>query len=112
MILDPPETMYFPPKEKIFIPTDIMTQMQTEFHGIILSRLGPALNSHVHTAVGLVDGDYRGNIGILLYNLHQHMPFHVARGMRIAQIIFQTNNKSYICKGSNSLLGPKCLVQE
>ena len=73
-----PRNYILPPKERIFIPTDLMTQMQPGFHGIILSRSGPALNSHVHTAVGLIDGDYRGNIGILLYNLHQHMPFHVA----------------------------------
>ena len=75
-----------------------MTQMQPGFHGITLSRLGPALSSHVHAAVGLIDGDYRGNIGILLYNLHQHMPFYVAWGMRIAQIIFQQTVRATFVK--------------
>ena len=121
-----PRDYVLPPKERIFIPTDLMTQIQPGFHGIILSRSGPALNSHVHVTVGLVDGDYRGNIGILLYNLHQHMPFYVARGMRQftptyailcgtgyenCRDNFPTDDESYLCKGNHTLFGSKCFVQ-
>ena len=106
-----PRDYILPPKKRIFIPTDLMTQMQPRFHGIILSRSGPALNSHVHTTVGLVDGDYRENIGILLYNLHQHMPFHVARGMRIAQIIFQQTIRATFVRVVTPFLDPSALYK-
>ena len=52
-----PRDYVLPPNERICIPTDLMTQMQSRFHGLLLSRSGPTLSSHVHTAVGLVDGD-------------------------------------------------------
>ena len=106
-----PRDYILPPKERIFIPTDLMTQMQPGFHGILLSRSEPALNSHVHTTVGLVDGDYRGNIGILLYNLHQHIPFHVAQGMRIAQIIFQQTIRATFVRVVTPFLDPSALYK-
>ena len=106
-----PRDYVLPPKERIFIPTDLMTQMPPRFHGIILSILGPALSSHVHAAVGLIDGDYRGNIGILLYNLHQHMPFYVAWGMRIAQIIFQQTVRATFVKVVTPFVDPSALYK-
>ena len=106
-----PRDYILPPKERIFIPTDLMTRMQPGFHGIILSRSGPALHSHVHTTVGLVDGDFRGNIGLLLYNLHQEMPFHVARGMGIAQIVFQQTIKATFVRVITLFLDPSALYK-
>ncbi|MFQ5974303.1 MAG: dUTP diphosphatase, partial [Alphaproteobacteria bacterium] len=35
---------------------------------------------------GTVDADYRGEVGVILVNLGPE-PFHVAHGMRIAQLI-------------------------
>jgi dUTP pyrophosphatase len=34
----------------------------------------------------VIDGDYRGNVGVILFN-HSDEPFVVARGDRIAQLI-------------------------
>ena len=60
----------------------------------------------MHIAVGLVDGDYRGNIGI-----HQYMPFYVARGMRIAQIIFQQTVRATFVKVVTHFLDPSALYK-
>lgn len=43
----------------------------------------------VTNAPGTVDPDYRGEAGVLVYNRNDK-PFALKRGMRIAQIIFQT----------------------
>jgi dUTPase len=37
---------------------------------------------------GVVDEDYRGNVGVVLFN-HSDKPFSVSRGDRIAQLICQ-----------------------
>jgi dUTPase len=37
---------------------------------------------------GVVDEDYRGNLGVVLFN-HSDKPFNVSRGDRIAQLICQ-----------------------
>jgi dUTP pyrophosphatase len=49
----------------------------------------PVLDWHWNIIVvrgGIVDEDYRGNLGVILYN-HSDIPFIVARGDRIAQLL-------------------------
>jgi dUTP pyrophosphatase len=38
---------------------------------------------------GVIDSDYRVDIGVILYNTDQHFDFEVNAGDRIAQIIFE-----------------------
>lgn len=40
---------------------------------------------------GVIDQDYRGNLGIVLFNLHKDAPFYVAKGDRVAQLILERN---------------------
>ena len=49
-------------------------------------RSGLALAHHIDIGGGVIDQDYRGNIGVILYN-HSDKPFIVTRGDRIAQLI-------------------------
>jgi dUTP pyrophosphatase len=39
-------------------------------------------------AAGVVDYDYRGNVGVILFN-HSDVDFEVKRGDRIAQLILE-----------------------
>ena len=41
-------------------------------------------------AEGVIDSDYRGDIGVILYNTDKKLDFGVRKGDRIAQIIFET----------------------
>ena len=38
-------------------------------------------------APGTIDSDYRGEIGVILVN-HGPRPFEIARGQRVAQLVF------------------------
>ena len=37
---------------------------------------------------GVIDGDYRGNVGVVLFNLSKE-PYHVKKGDRIAQLVLE-----------------------
>ena len=49
-------------------------------------RSGLALNHHIHVGGGVIDQDYRGNVGVIIYN-HSDAPFIITSGDRIAQLI-------------------------
>ena len=50
------------------------------------TRSGMALFHHISVGAGVIDEDYRGNIGVLLFN-HSDTPFIINRGDRNAQLI-------------------------
>lgn len=39
-----------------------------------------------HFQAGVIDEDYRGNVGIVMFN-HSQSPFKVSKGDRVAQLI-------------------------
>ena len=68
--------------------TDLSIQLPTGYCSHIAPRSGLALHHHIDIGGGIVDEDYRGNLGVILYN-HSEIPFTVSRGDRIAQFICQ-----------------------
>lgn len=67
--------------------TDIAVIVPTFTYGRIAPKSGLALNHGIDVFAGVVDEDYRGNVGVLLYNTDLYKTFHVERGMAIAQLI-------------------------
>jgi len=63
-------------------------QLPTGYCGHIAPRSGMALHHHIDVGGGIVDEDYRGNLGVILYN-HSEIPFVVSRGDRISQFTCQ-----------------------
>jgi dUTP pyrophosphatase len=51
-------------------------------------RSGLAWKNHLDVGAGVVDADYRGNVGVILFN-HGDKDFAVAPGDRVAQLILQ-----------------------
>ena len=51
-------------------------------------RSGLAWKNHLDVGAGVVDADYRGNVGVVLFN-HGDTDFEVAPGDRIAQLILE-----------------------
>jgi len=47
---------------------------------------GLAVKNFIDTGAGVVDYDYRGNVGVVLFN-HGEADFEIKRGDRIAQVI-------------------------
>ena len=51
-------------------------------------RSGLAAKNFIDVGAGVVDEDYRGPLGVVLFN-HADVPFEVRQGDRIAQVILQ-----------------------
>jgi len=80
------EEKIIPPHSREVIQTDITIVPPTGTYGQIASRSGLSLKYGVDTRAGVIDSDYRGNIGVLLANTTD-TPFPVKPGDRIAQLL-------------------------
>ena len=67
-----------PARGKELVLTDLQIQLP-DGYGRIAPRSGLALNHHVHVGGGVIDRDYRGNVGVLIYN-HSDTPFIITQG--------------------------------
>ena len=54
----------------------------------IAPRLGLALKKFIDVGAGVVNGDYHGEVGVILFN-HGDQVFEVKMGDRIAQLILE-----------------------
>lgn len=54
----------------------------------VASRSGLALKHSIDVGAGVIDADYRGPVGVLLFN-HSDADFEVKLGDRIAQLIIE-----------------------
>lgn len=77
-----------PAREKSLISTDLQIQLPEGYYGRIAPRSGLAPGYHIDVGGGIVDEDYRGNLGVILYS-HSKILFNFSRGDRIAQLICQ-----------------------
>lgn len=75
-----------PARGTALIYTDLQIQVPNGTYGRIAPRSGLAIRSHIDVGAGVIDEDYRGNVGVVLFN-HSDVDFHVERGHRIAQLI-------------------------
>jgi dUTP pyrophosphatase len=82
------------PLERLLIKLNISIELPVGTFGHILPRSGLALKNGIHVGAGVIDCDYRGNVGVLLFNLSDK-PFNIVRGDRIAQLVIQ---KYEICE--------------
>ena len=78
--------MTVPARGKILVQTDLQVQLPEGCYGQIVPQSGLALKHHIDIGGGNVDEDYRGNLGVILYN-HSDLPFTVSRGDRIAKLM-------------------------
>lgn len=83
------EPMKIPPRERAAVPTGLAFAIPQGFEGQVRPRSGLALKSGVTVlnAPGTIDSDYRGEVKVILVNTSDEV-FEIARGMRIAQIVF------------------------
>ena len=78
-----------PARGRALIATDIAVSVPPGTYGRIAPRSGLATKHAIDVGAGVVDSDYRGAVGVLLFN-HSDVPFAVGRGDRIAQLIIET----------------------
>lgn len=73
-------------QDKAVIPTDLKVAVPHGTYGRVASLSGLAAKYFIDVGAGVVDEDYRGPLGVVLFN-HAHVPFQVKQGDRIAQLI-------------------------
>lgn len=78
-----------PPNRHALIKTGIAVEVPIGYEMQIRARSGLALKHGIMlvNGVGTIDSDYRGEVGVILYNAGNE-PFTVVHGMRIAQAVF------------------------
>lgn len=75
-----------PARGKGICPTDLAIAVPDNCYGRVAARSGLAVKNSIDVGAGVIDADYRGNVGIVLFN-HGDQPFEVKRGDRVAQLI-------------------------
>ncbi|KAM4747189.1 deoxyuridine 5'-triphosphate nucleotidohydrolase, mitochondrial [Rhinophrynus dorsalis] len=71
---------------KALVKTDIQICVPNGCYGRIAPRSGLAAKHFIDVGAGVIDEDYRGNVGVVLFNFGQDA-FEVKRGDRVAQLI-------------------------
>src|SRR4051812_37269332 len=70
------------------IDTDIAVAVPSGTYGRLAPRSGLALKHGIHVGAGVIDEEYQGQVGVMLFNLSD-TPFVIRRGDRIAQLILE-----------------------
>ena len=80
--------MTIEPMGKGIAKTDIAIKMHAGVYGRVAPRSGLAWKSHIDVGAGVIDADYTGNVGVVLFN-HAQVPFEVKKGDRVAQLVLE-----------------------
>ncbi|KAL4660722.1 deoxyuridine 5'-triphosphate nucleotidohydrolase, mitochondrial isoform X1 [Arapaima gigas] len=75
-----------PPLDKAVVMTDIQIALPAGCYGRVAPRSGLAAKNFIDVGAGVVDEDYRGNVGVVLFNFGKES-FEVKKGDRVAQLI-------------------------
>ena len=90
------------PNGRVLIPTGIHLAIPTGFVGDVRPRSGLALKHGITVlnTPGTIDSDYRGDVGVILYNTSD-LDFPIEHGDRIAQLIISPYSKANLIKVDN-----------
>jgi dUTP pyrophosphatase len=77
-----------PARRHMLVRTDVAIAIPYGTYGRIAPRSGLALHHGLDVGAGVVDYDYRGPVGVILFN-HTDVDFHIHTGDRIAQLILE-----------------------
>ncbi|XP_054473953.1 deoxyuridine 5'-triphosphate nucleotidohydrolase, mitochondrial isoform X1 [Anoplopoma fimbria] len=74
------------PMDKAIVKTDIQIAVPHGCYGRVAPRSGLAAKHFIDVGAGVVDEDYRGNVGVVLFNFSKDS-FDVKKGDRVAQLV-------------------------
>ena len=77
-----------PANDKALVPTDIAIALPNGWYGRIAPRSRLAAKHHLAVGAGVIDGDFRGKVKVVLFN-HGSLDFHATKGDRIAQLLLE-----------------------
>ena len=82
------EDIIVPARGKAIAKTDLAMVIPIGHYGRIAPRSGFSWKKHTDIGAGVIDADYRGNVGVVIFN-HSEEDIHVNQGDRIAQLIIE-----------------------
>lgn len=77
-----------PAKGKVIVKSDLAIAIPSGHYGRMSPRSSMAWKNHIDVGAGVIDEDYRGNVGVVLFN-HSDKDFEIAQGDRVAQLIIE-----------------------
>ncbi|GJJ75962.1 dUTP pyrophosphatase [Entomortierella parvispora] len=87
------KAMTIPAQSQGIVPTDISIAVPEGTYGRVAPRSGLAVKHFVDTGAGVVDFDYRGPVGVVLFNFGKK-DFVIEEGDRVAQLVLE---KIHMC---------------
>jgi dUTP pyrophosphatase len=78
-----------PPLSRVLVNTGISVKVPNGTYGRVAPRSGLAKNHGIDVMAGVIDPDYRGVIGVILFNTDSNVAYQVKPGDRIAQLILE-----------------------
>ena len=73
---------------KVLVKTGLSLAMPSRCYGRIAPQSGLALKKFIDVGAGVVDADYRGELGIILFNFND-TDFQINMGDKVDQLIFE-----------------------
>ena len=83
------ENNYVLSMERKLIKTNIAISIPEGYYGRIAPRSGLAFKNGIDILAGVIDSDYRGDIGVIIFNTCKNDIFEIKTGDRIAQLIIE-----------------------
>ena len=83
-----PTDIFIPAKQQVLIPTDLILVPTQGYYIRIASKSGLAFKYGLTMEGGVVDPDYRGNVGVLLRN-NSDVGHTLEQGEAMAQVIME-----------------------
>lgn len=80
--------MVIPAQGKAIVPTDISIACPPGTYGRVAPRSGLAAKHHLDVGAGVVDADYRGPLGVVMFNFSA-VDYAVKEGDRVAQLVLE-----------------------
>ncbi len=77
-----------PAQGKAIVPTDIAIAVPIGTYGRVAPRSSLAVKHHLDVGAGVVDADYRGPLGVVLFNFGKE-EYTVTKHERIAQLVLE-----------------------
>mmetsp|Transcript_308 Transcript_308/g.538 ORF Transcript_308/g.538 Transcript_308/m.538 type:complete len:180 (+) Transcript_308:423-962(+) len=82
------EASTIPAQGKGIVKTGIAVNCPEGTYGRVAPRSGLAWKNHIDVGAGVIDADYRGEVGVVLFN-HSADEFKVNIGDRVAQLVLE-----------------------
>jgi len=73
---------------KALVKTDIAIAVPEGHYGRVAPRSGLAVKNFIDVGAGVIDEDYRGNVGVVLFNFGAE-DFAIRHGDRVAQLVLE-----------------------